>query len=132
MFTETPEIVSRWREYFSELLYRPTTATEEALATLEQHPTREDNANPPTLEEMVAAIKTTKSGKTPGLDGLPAEIYKYGYSTPEILPHLFDSKRATTAVQRRFVNRKYTKRRVPVVTVGTTGAFHCSQLREKS
>ena len=26
----------------------------------------------------MAAIKSTKSGKTPGLDGLPAEIYKYG------------------------------------------------------
>ena len=70
--------MSRWREYFSELLNRPTTATEEALATIEQHPTQEDIANPPTLEEIVAAIKSTKSGKTPGLDGLPAEIYKYG------------------------------------------------------
>ena len=67
-----------WREYVSELLNRPTTATEEALATIEQHPTQEDIANPPTLEEIVAAIKSTKSGKTPGLDGLPAEIYKYG------------------------------------------------------
>ncbi|KAI0212570.1 hypothetical protein LSAT2_002517, partial [Lamellibrachia satsuma] len=78
VFTEKPEIVSRWREYFSELLNRPTTATEEALAMIEQHPTQEDIANPPTLEEIVAAIKSTKSGKTPGLDGLPAEIYKYG------------------------------------------------------
>ena len=36
--------------YVSELLNRPTTATEEALATIEQHPTQEDIANPPTLE----------------------------------------------------------------------------------
>ena len=50
VFTEKPEIVSRWREYFSELLNRPTTATEEALATIEQHPTQEDIANPPTLK----------------------------------------------------------------------------------
>ena len=34
--------------------------------------------NPPTLEEILAAIKSKKSGKTPGLDGIPAEIYKYG------------------------------------------------------
>ena len=33
-------------------------------------------ANPPTLEEIMVAIKSTKSGKTPGLGGLPAEIYK--------------------------------------------------------
>ena len=75
VFTEKPEIVSRWREYFSELLNRPTTATEEALATIEQHPTQEDIANPPSLEEIVVAIKSTKSGKTPGLDGLPAGRY---------------------------------------------------------
>ena len=78
VFTEKPEIVSRWREYFSKLLNHPTTPTEEALATIERHPTQEDIANPPTLEDILAAIKSTKSGKTPGLDGLPAEIYKYG------------------------------------------------------
>ena len=33
--------------------------------------------NPPTLEEILPAIKSIKSGKTPGLDGIPAEIYKY-------------------------------------------------------
>ena len=64
--------------YFSERLNRPTPATVEAPATIEQHPTQDDIANPPTLEEFVAAINSTKSGKTPGLDGLPAEIYKYG------------------------------------------------------
>ena len=35
-------------------------------------------ANPPKLEDILAAIKYMKSGKTPGLDGIPAEIYKYG------------------------------------------------------
>ena len=51
------------------------TAREEALALLDQYPVQEDMANPPTLEEYLAAMK---SGKTPGLDGIPAEIYKYG------------------------------------------------------
>ena len=36
-------------------------------------------ANPPTLVEILAAIKSMKSGKTQGLDGIPAEIYKYRY-----------------------------------------------------
>ena len=78
MLTEKPAIVSRWREYFSGLLNCPATAREEALASLDQYPVQEDMANPPTLEEMLAAIKSMKSGKTPGLDGIPAEIYKYG------------------------------------------------------
>ena len=78
MLTEKPAIVSRWREYFSDLLNCPATAREEALASLDQYPVQEDMANPPTLEEILAAIKSMKSGKTPGLDGIPAEIYKYG------------------------------------------------------
>ena len=32
--------------------------------------------NPPTLEEMLAAIKSIKSGKISGLYDIPAEIYK--------------------------------------------------------
>ena len=78
MLTEKPAIVSRWREYFSDLLNCPATAREEALASVDQYPVQEDMANPPTLEEILAAIKSIKSGKTPGLDGIPAEIYKYG------------------------------------------------------
>ena len=32
---------------------------------------------PSALKEILAAIESMKSGKTPGLDGIPAEIYKY-------------------------------------------------------
>ena len=39
-------------------------------------------ANPSTLEEILAAIKSIKSGKTPRLDGIPAEIYKHGGLAP--------------------------------------------------
>ena len=35
-------------------------------------------ANLPSLKEILVAIKSKKSGKIPGLDGIPAEIYKYG------------------------------------------------------
>ena len=78
MLTEKPAIVSRWMDYFSDLLNCPATAKEEELASLDQYPDQDDIANPPTLEEILAAIKSMKSGKTPGLDGIPAEIYKYG------------------------------------------------------
>ena len=67
MLTEKPAIVSRWREYFIDLLNFPATA-KEALASVDQYPVQEDMANPPTLEEILAAIKCIKSGKTPGLD----------------------------------------------------------------
>ena len=79
MLTEKPAIVSRWREYFSDLLNCPATAREEALTSLDQYPVQEDMANPPTLEEILAAIKTRKSGKTPGLDDIPIFIYLDAY-----------------------------------------------------
>ena len=74
VFTEKPEIVSRWREYFSELLNRPTTATEEALAT----PNTGIHCKSTNTRENCGCHQINRSGKTPGLDGLPAEIYKYG------------------------------------------------------
>ena len=30
----------------------------------------------PTMDEVLKAIKQTSSGKAPGMDGLPAEVYK--------------------------------------------------------
>ena len=78
MLTQKPAIVSRWREYFTDLLNCLATAREDALASVDQYPVQEDMANPPTLEEILAAINSMKSEKTPGLDGIPAEIYKYG------------------------------------------------------
>ena len=58
--SEKPAIVSRWREYFSDLLNCTAPAREEALALIDQY--QEDMANSPTLEEIVAAIKFIKSG----------------------------------------------------------------------
>ena len=31
---------------------------------------------PPTMSELVLAVKQMKPGKVPGLDGIPAEVYK--------------------------------------------------------
>ena len=56
MLTEKPAIVSRWREYFSDLLNYPATAREEVLASVDQYPVQEDITNPSTFEEILAAI----------------------------------------------------------------------------
>ena len=47
--------------------------------------------NPPTLEEILAAIKSSKSGKTPGLDGIPTEVYKHRGTFPcaQLLPKFY-------------------------------------------
>ena len=66
--------MSRWREYFSDLLNCPATAGEKTLASVNHYSVQEDTANPPTLEEILVTTK-------PGLDGIPSEIYNYGGTT---------------------------------------------------
>ena len=58
MLTEKPAIVSRWREYFTDLLNCPAIAREEALLSVYQYRVHEGMANPPTLEDILAAIKS--------------------------------------------------------------------------
>ena len=40
----------------------------------------------PLLDEVRAAIKQLKSGKSPGLDGIPAELLKYTEARQELRP----------------------------------------------
>ena len=134
MFTEKPAIVCRWREYFSDLLNCPATAREEALASQVQYPVQEDMANPPTLEDILAAIKSMKSGKTPGLDGIPAEIYKYrGAALHAQLVKFYHICWTAKELPQQFkvalIIAIYKK--VTVVTVETIEAFRYSQLRGK-
>ena len=127
--------MSRWREYFSDLLNCPATAREEALASLDQYPVQEVMANLPTLEEILAAIKSVKSGKTPGLDGIPAEIYKYGgaafHAQLLIFYHIcWTAKELPKQFKDALIIGINTKM-VTVVTVESIEAFRYSQLRGK-
>ena len=45
--------------------------------SVDQYSVQEEMANAPTLEEILAAIKSIKSGETPGLDGILAKTHKY-------------------------------------------------------
>ena len=76
LLKEKSSINARWREHFSQLLNRPSTVDPAALDLIPQQPTVDSLDLPPTLEEMVKAINQTSSGKAPGMDGLPAELFK--------------------------------------------------------
>ena len=69
-------IAARWQEHFSQLLNQPSTVDQEALQQIRQQPTQEDLDLPPSEEEVRTAIKQMNCGKTPGKDGIPAEVYK--------------------------------------------------------
>lgn len=81
-------LLERWNEYFSSLLNRPSAVDRAALNLIPQRPLREDLDNPPTLEEIMRAIRRTSSGKASGRDNIPAEIYKV--AGPKALEYFHD------------------------------------------
>jgi len=65
---------ARWAEHFSEVLNRPPPNTEAEV----QHPDNDLDVStaPPEKEEIMAAIRSLKNGKSPGQDSLCAELFK--------------------------------------------------------
>ncbi|BHF65365.1 hypothetical protein SprV_0200837500 [Sparganum proliferum] len=49
-----------------------------AMARLPQLETNVDLDLPPSLHEAIRAVQQLSSGKAPGSDAIPAEIYKHG------------------------------------------------------
>ena len=78
LITDKEHILGRWAEHFDSVLNRPSSINEEAIKRLPQVATNEALDLPPTLEEVIKAIKQLSSGKAPGTDAIPAEIYKEG------------------------------------------------------
>ena len=71
-----PEQVARFREHFSNLLNNsnlPELPPEEEIRV---QPLRTIDTNPPTVNEIVKAIRSMKNGKAAGNDGLPPELLK--------------------------------------------------------
>ena len=74
LLTTKAEQDARWTEHFSEVLNRPPPPTE---ADIQEAETDLDvNTDPPGKEEIIAAIKSLKNGKSPGQDNLSAEVFK--------------------------------------------------------
>ena len=74
--------MKRWAEHVDGVLNRPSSINNEAIKRLPQ-----EEFNPlldelPVVSEKVKAIKLLSSGKAPGSDTIPAEIYKAGGPPP--------------------------------------------------
>ena len=80
LHTDLVEIRQRWKDHFSVLLNQEGSADPNACVQLNQGQQRTDLAVPFTVAEINKAIQETKCGKAPGLDGIPADIYKHGGS----------------------------------------------------
>jgi endonuclease/exonuclease/phosphatase family metal-dependent hydrolase len=76
LITDTTQILERWSEYFKEHL-DGCNPPEQNVVTSDPIPlTESENEPPPTSDEIACAIKSLKNNKSPGTDGLPAELFK--------------------------------------------------------
>nr|VZI42017.1 unnamed protein product [Spirometra erinaceieuropaei] len=79
-------IKARLAEHFRSVLNRPSVISDAAIARLPQEETNVDLDLPPSLQETMRAVQQLSSGKAPGSDAIPAEVYKHG--GPELMDHL--------------------------------------------
>ena len=68
--------MKRWAEHFDGVLNRPSSINDDAINRLPQVECNLLLDEFPTISETVEAIKLLSSGKAPGSDAIPAEIYK--------------------------------------------------------
>nr|VZI30843.1 unnamed protein product [Spirometra erinaceieuropaei] len=86
LLTEKTQILQRWAEHFRGVLNRPSVISDAAIARLPQVETNVDLDLPPSLQETISAVQQLSSGKAPGSDAIPAEVYKHG--GPLLTDHL--------------------------------------------
>ena len=103
VLTEKSQILERWAEHFENVLNRPSHINEDAIRRLPQVDINHALDTPPTLSEVEKAIGQLSSGKAPGADSIPAEVYKHGGPlTREKLTELFQTMWIQGAVPQDF------------------------------
>ena len=70
--------MARWAEHFKGLFSDQRFVEETSLAKIPQADVKSFLDNPPTCDEIKEAIAKLKHGKSPGSDGIPAEVYQHG------------------------------------------------------
>nr|VZI28350.1 unnamed protein product [Spirometra erinaceieuropaei] len=86
VLNEKTQILQRWAEHFRGVLNRPSVISDAAIERLPQAKTNVDLDLPPSLQETIRAVQQLSSGKAPGSDAIPAEVYKHG--GPQLMDHL--------------------------------------------
>ena len=78
LLTDKEAIFKRWADHFDSVLNRPSPINDDAINRLPQVECNLLLDEFPTVSETVKAIKLLSSGKAPGSDSIPAEIFKAG------------------------------------------------------
>ena len=72
------EILHIWADHFDSVLNRPSHTNEDVIDQLSQVQTNVFIDDPPTVAEVEKAIAALSSGKAPGSDAIPTNVYKAG------------------------------------------------------
>ena len=72
------KILQRWKEHFSEVLNRESSADPATINAIKQQKFIPELDCPPSISETSDAIKKLCRGKKPGKDEIPPEVYKAG------------------------------------------------------
>ncbi|BHF60962.1 hypothetical protein SprV_0100393200 [Sparganum proliferum] len=75
LLTEKTQILQRWAEHFRGVLNRPSAISDAAIDRLPQVETNVDLDLPQSLQKTIRAVQQLCSGKAPGSDAIPAEVY---------------------------------------------------------
>ena len=106
LLTDKEAILKRWAEHFDGVLNRPSSINDEAINRLPQVECNPLLDELPTVSESVKAIKLLSSGKAPGSDAIPAEIYKSRGSsscreTDRVISHYVEKRSHPSRIQGR-------------------------------
>ena len=90
LLTDKKDILNRWAEHYGTLFSDTRSVEDASLDSIQQLPVKHELDEPPSFDEVQTAVRKTNSHKAPGIDGLPAEVYKYsGDQLLEKLTSLF-------------------------------------------
>ena len=78
LLTDPSEVLKRWSEHFNGVLNQESDFDMSVLDEIPQWDINTSLDSIPTLEEVLLSIKQLSSGKSPGQDGIPPDIYKHG------------------------------------------------------
>jgi len=82
ILSKKEELKTRWKTYFQDLLTFPATADQsnplEATYTNQADTEEELEEEPPDILDIEMAVQSMNNNKSPGIDNIPAELYKKG------------------------------------------------------
>ena len=78
LHTDKESIMTRWAEHFGGLFSDQRIVSDHSIEKIPTVETKHELDEPPTEEEIETAIGQMKPRKSPGSDGIPAEIYQHG------------------------------------------------------